>query len=214
MLKLDVTANVAKATEYLSDVAAKRIPDAAAKALTRTAFDARDAVRDGLPERFNLRRPWISRGVGVTPAKPRTLMAEVWSRDRFMALQETGGTKTGKLAIPVGPMAQTAQTRVIPKSQWPGQVMAKKNVFYRAGAVFERRDEKRILALYLLRRQQKVEPRFARCRPCQSAVRPSADGAAGTRPGYASHPGARRRHRRGRTRSSLPRVGPATGSWG
>ena len=77
-----------------------------------------------------------------------------------MALQETGGTKTGKLAIPVGPMAQTAQTRVIPKSQWPGQVMAKKNVFYRAGAVFERRDEKRILALYLLRRQQKVEPRF------------------------------------------------------
>lgn len=160
MLKLDVTADVAKATEYLSDVAAKRIPDAAAKALTRTAFDARDAVRDGLPERFNLRRPWISRGIGVTPAKPRTLMAEVWSRDRFMALQETGGTKTGKLAIPVGPMAQTAQTRVIPKSQWPGQVMAKKNVFYRAGAVFERRDEKRILALYLLRRQQKVEPRF------------------------------------------------------
>jgi len=117
-------------------------------------------VRDGLPERFNLRRPWISRGIGVTPAKPRTLMAEVWSRDRFMALQETGGTKTGKLAIPVGPMAQTAQTRVIPKSQWPGQVMAKKNVFYRAGSVFERRDEKRILALYLLRRQQKVEPRF------------------------------------------------------
>ena len=107
MLKLDVTADVAKATEYLSDVAAKRIPDAAAKALTRTAFDARDAVRDGLPERFNLRRPWISRGIGVTPAKPRTLMAEVWSRDRFMALQESGGTKTGKLAIPVGPMAQT-----------------------------------------------------------------------------------------------------------
>ena len=44
MLKLDVTADVAKATDYLSDVAAKRIPDAAAKALTRTAFDARDAV--------------------------------------------------------------------------------------------------------------------------------------------------------------------------
>ncbi|MFA5701637.1 MAG: hypothetical protein WC913_10205, partial [Desulfuromonas sp.] len=56
--------------------------------ITRTAFDARDAVRDGLPDRFNLRRPWISRGIGVTPAKPRTLMAEVWSRDRFMALRE------------------------------------------------------------------------------------------------------------------------------
>jgi len=100
MLKLDVTADVAKATEHLSDVAAKRIPNAAAKALTRTAFDARDAVRDGLPERFNLRRPWVSRGIGVTPAKPSTRMADVWSRDRFMALQESGGTKTGKLAIP------------------------------------------------------------------------------------------------------------------
>jgi len=160
MLKLDVTADIAKATEHLSDLVRQHVPNAAAKALTRTAIDARDAVRDGLPERFNLRRPWISRGIGVTPAKPRTLMAEVWSRDRFMALQETGGTKSGKLAIPVGSMAQTAQTRVIPKSQWPGRLLAKKNVFYRAGSVFERRDEKRILALYLLRRQQKVKPRF------------------------------------------------------
>ena len=160
MLKLDVTADVAQASEHLSDLAEKHIPNAAAKALTRTAFDARDAVRDSLPERFNLRRPWVKWGVGVTPAKPRTLMAEVWSRDRFMALQEAGGTKTGTSAIPLGPMAQKARTQVIPKSQWPGQVMAKKNVFYRAGSVFERRGEKRILALYLLRRQQKVEPRF------------------------------------------------------
>ena len=60
------------------------------------------------------------------------------ARSVHVALQETGGTKTGKLAIPVGPMAQT-QTASSPKSQWPGRVMAKKNVFYRAGAVFERR---------------------------------------------------------------------------
>ena len=160
MLKLDVTADVAKATEYLSELAQTHVPNAAAKALTRIAFDARDAVRDGLPVKFNLRRPWVRWGIGVTPAKPRTLMAEVWSRDRFMAAQESGGTKTGKLAIPVGPMADKAKTQVIPKRQWPGQMMAKKNVFYHAGAVFERRDEKRILALYLLRKQQKVEPRF------------------------------------------------------
>jgi len=151
---------MARASEHLSDLVAKRIPDAAARALTRTAFDARDAVREGLPERFNLRRPWVSRGVGVTPAKPRTLRAEVWSRDRFMALQEAGGTKTGKLAIPTSPMAKVAQTRVIPKSQWPGPMLAKKGVFYRAGSVFERRGQRRILAWYLLRRQQKVEPRL------------------------------------------------------
>ena len=160
MLKLDVTTDVAKATEYLSDLAEKHIPNAAAKALTRMAFDARDAVRDSLPQRFNLRRPWVKWGVGVTPAKPRTLMAEVWSRDRFMALQETGGTKTGTSAIPLGPMAQKARTQVIPKSQWPAQLAQKKTVFYHAGMLFERRDERRILALYLLGKQQKVEPRF------------------------------------------------------
>ena len=164
MLKLDVTADVAKAkaTEYLSELAAKRIPDAAAKALTRTAFDARDAVRDSLPQRFNLRRPWVKWGVGVTPAKPRTLMAEVWSRDRFMVAQETGGAHPDARPIPAGRLREMAQTRVIPKSQWLDQVKNKPTVFYRAGMVFERRDERRILALYLLRpkAQIKVQPRF------------------------------------------------------
>jgi hypothetical protein len=160
MLKLDLTADIVKASDYLSDVAAKHIPNAAAKALTRTAFDARDAVRDSLPGRFNLRRPWVARGIGVEGASPRTMMAQIFARDRFMALQEYGGTKTGKIAIPVGPMAELAKTQVIPKRLWPGQVMAKKNVFYMAGQAFERRDDKRILALYLLRKSQKVEPRL------------------------------------------------------
>ena len=162
MLKLDVTADVAKATEHLSDLAKEHVPNAAAKALTRTAFDARDAVRDGLPVRFNLRRPWISWGIGVTPAKPRTLMAEVWSRDRFMAAQETGGNHPDARPIPAGRLRDVAQTRVIPKSQWIEQVKQKPTVFYRAGMLFERRDERRILALYLLRpkTQIKVQPRF------------------------------------------------------
>ena len=171
MLKLNVTADIAKATEHLSELAAKRIPDAAAKALTRTAFDARDAVRDGLPERFNLRRPWISRGIGVTPAKPRTLMAEVWSRDRFMALQETGGTKTGKLAIPVGPMAQTAQTRVIPKSQWPKALRGKPGVFVRKGMVLHRQGRE-IAPLWLLRRRQQVAPRLGMVETVSALLQP------------------------------------------
>lgn len=172
MLKLDVTADVAKATEHLSDLAKKHIPNAAAKALTRTAFDARDAVRESLPERFNLRRPWISRGIGVTPAKPRTLMAEVWSRDRFMAAQETGGSHPDARPIPAGRLREMARTRVIPKSQWLDQVKNKPTVFYRAGMLFERRDEKRILALYLLRpkAQIKVPPRFGMAETVRSVA--------------------------------------------
>ena len=75
MLALDLSSDVLKASEFLSNLARRHIPHAAAKALTRAAFDARDAVRASLPERFNMRRPWISKGIGTTPATPRTLMA-------------------------------------------------------------------------------------------------------------------------------------------
>ena len=162
MLKIDITADVTQATEYLSDLTQKHIPNAVAKALTRTAFDARDAVRDGLPERFNLRRPWVSRGIGVTPAKSRTLMAEIWSRDRFMAAQETGGSHPDARPIPAGRLREMAQTRVIPKRQWLDQLKNKPTVFYRAGMLFERCDERGLQALYLLRpkAQIKVQPRF------------------------------------------------------
>ena len=172
MLKLDLTADVAKATDYLSELASQRVPDAAAKALTRTAFDARDAVRDGLPQRFNLRRPWVARGIGVEAAKPRTMMAQVFARDRFMAAQEKGGSHPDARPIPAGRLREMAQTRVIPKSQWLGAVMKKPNVFYRAGMAFERRDDKRIVALYLLRSQRRilVQPRFGMADTVRSVV--------------------------------------------
>ncbi len=160
MLRLDLTADVAKATEYFSFIARRHLSQAADKALTRSAYDARDAVRESLPKRFILRRPWVSQGIGVTPADPGSLTAHVWSRDRFMAMQEFGGTKTGKLAIPVGPMARLAKSQVIPKSLWPRQLLAKLNVFIRAGTLFERRGSKDIQALYLLRRWQTVTPRL------------------------------------------------------
>ena len=170
MLRLDLSADVVKATDFLSALAHRRVPRAAAQALTRTAFDARDAVRESLPERFSLRRPWISKGIGVTPAQPRTLMAAVWSRDRFMALQESGGTKANTSAIPIGPMAQLAQTRVIPRSHWPGQMLAKENAFYRDGTVFKRKSERRIEGLFLLRRQQAVAPRLGMAETVRSVV--------------------------------------------
>jgi hypothetical protein len=170
MVRLELTAELAKATAYLSTLAKTRVPHAAARALTSTAFDARDAVRARLPERFTIRRPWVPRGIGVTPATPRALTALVWSRDRFMALQESGGVKTGKLSIPVGPMAALARSRVIPKSQWPGRLLRKRNVFYRAGMVFERRGERAITPLYLLRKRQRVAPRFGMAETVRSVA--------------------------------------------
>lgn len=160
MLKLELSAEVQQATSYLSKMAQQHVPKAAAKALTRTAFDARDAVRASLPDRFTLRRPWVSRGIGMTPATTSTLTATVWSRDWFMALQESGGTKSGKISIPLGPTAQIAQTKVIPKTQRPARLLRQSAVFYRDGTVFKRQGAERIVGLYLLRREHKVQARF------------------------------------------------------
>ena len=159
MLRLDVTGDVVRASAWLSDLAQRRIPEAAARALTGVAYDARDAVRADLPGRFTIRRPWVSRGIGVVPARSTALQAIVYSRDEFMRLQEEGGSKSGTSAIPLGPMAAKARGQVIPKSQWPGAMARKRTTFWRAGQLFERRG-RNIQPLWKLRQGQSVAPRF------------------------------------------------------
>jgi hypothetical protein len=159
VLVLDLTADIDAATASLSNLARKHVPFATARALTSVAYDARDEVRRQLPKRFIIRRPWVAKGIGVERATKADLEATIFSRDRFMAMQEEGGVKTGKQAVPVGRLAQRARSEVIPRSQWPGRLMARKSVFYRAGTLFERRG-KEVHALYLLGRQVKVRPRF------------------------------------------------------
>lgn len=169
MLRLTLAADLDAVARHLGAHFSKRLPQAAAKALSRTALDARDAVRKSLPSRFHIRRPWVSQGIGALPATLQRLVAVVYSRDRFMALQETGGTKTGKLAIPVGPMARIAQTRVIPKSWWPKALRGKPGVFVKRGMVLQRRGRE-IEPLWLLRHRQHVAPRLGMVETVRSVV--------------------------------------------
>ncbi|MEW5890374.1 MAG: DUF6441 family protein [Pseudomonadota bacterium] len=166
---LNVTADVAKAVGRLSELARKHVPNAVAKALTRTAYDARDAVRQQMPHRFTIRRPWVVQGIGAVAASPRRLVAVVFSRDRFMALQETGGVKTGKIAIPVGRLASIARTQVIPKHLWPKALKGKPGVFVRNTMVLERKGRK-VEPLWLLRRRQSVAPRLGMRETVRSVV--------------------------------------------
>ena len=156
MLKLTVDAKAARLA-VIRDMSQLR--KAVSKALTGLAYDVRDGVRASLPNRFTIRRPWVAKGIGVAPASASTLTATVFSRDRFMEQQETGGTKSGRLSIPVGRMAAIARTKVLPKSLWPRALRSRRNVFVRNGKVFERRG-KQVGVLYLLRRRQRVRPRF------------------------------------------------------
>jgi hypothetical protein len=159
MLRLDLTGDIHRANTWLSQAARRHIPQAAARALTGVAYDARDAVRADLPGRFTIRRPWVSRGIGVQPARSGALQALVYSRDEFMRLQEEGGSKAGTSAIPLGPMAAKARGQVIPKSQWPGAMARKRTTFWRAGMLFERQGQG-IHPLWKLRQGQSVAPRF------------------------------------------------------
>jgi hypothetical protein len=159
MLLLELNADTDKTIHLLRHMVGRQLPRAMAKALTGLAFDGRDAVRNDLPGRFTLRRPWVAKGIRTESATASRLTARVYSRDYFMELQETGGVKTGKLSIPVGRMAAIARSKVIPKSLWPRALCRQKNVFVRGGTLFER-DGRDISPLYLLRSRQKVSPRF------------------------------------------------------
>jgi len=170
-VRVTLTADVTTVSRRLGNYLGKQLPQATAQALTRTAFDARDAVRETLPQRFTLRRPWVAQGIGAQPATPLRLVAVVYSRDRFMRLQETGGEKSGRIAIPVGRMAQIAKTQVIPKSQWPKALRGKPGVFVRQGVVLHRQGRE-IAPLWLLRRRQQVAPRLGMVETVSALLQP------------------------------------------
>jgi hypothetical protein len=104
---------------------------AAAVALTRTAQEAQGEVVAELPERFTIRTGWVARGIRIQPARRDRLEAVVYSRDEFMARQETGGTKEGRngksVAKPVEVRRNPGQTTR--PSRWPGALLDKPSFF-------------------------------------------------------------------------------------
>jgi hypothetical protein len=142
---------------------------AAALALTRTAQDARAEIVAELPRRFTIRTGWIARGIRIRPATKTRLVATVLSLDDFMALQETGGTKTprqgGRLGVPIA--ARPTPAAVTRPSMFPGALMRRGRsyvidegervlMFRRVGKGRRSRSE----LMYVLRSSVDIEPRF------------------------------------------------------
>lgn len=105
----------------------KQVRYAAAVALTRTAQDLQREIQADMPGNFTIRRDWVIKGIRIKTARRDFLQSEVYSRDPFMAIQETGGTKTaigkrvfdykGYLAIPLD--ARRGKTDIVQKQDWP-----------------------------------------------------------------------------------------------
>lgn len=159
MIALRVATDLGALQKRLGAQLSRRLPSVLAQAMTKTAFDARDAVRRTMPDRFTLRRPWVVQGVQAQGATPGRLKAVVGSRDAFMVWQETGGLRVGKNAIPLGPLAQQAKTQVIPKRLWPKALLKGRGAFVRRGIVFVRQG-KAVQPMWKLVRAQAVRPRF------------------------------------------------------
>lgn len=143
-----IDATIPDLERKLSALARSQVPFATALALTMTAVDARDQVREELPRRFTIRRPWVSRGIRTSRATKRRPEAAVWSRDEFMIAQETGATRRPRgrsIALPRGIRRNVRQ--VVPRSRRPRRILENPRTFIaplRGGdrGIFRRRGRK------------------------------------------------------------------------
>jgi hypothetical protein len=123
MIKYSVQTDIEAALRKLSSIAeAQQFRFATAKALTQTAVDVQKEVRKNMPSRFIIRRQWVINGIMIERATKANLEASVYSRDKFMGLQEFGGQKgplRNYLAIPTS-MVRRTKTDIIAKSDRPG----------------------------------------------------------------------------------------------
>lgn len=168
-IKMDITA----ADKMLQNVAQKQLPFAFAYALTLTANDAREEIVRQLPQRFTLRtgwwKPYSYLGFNVRPAKKKWLVAEIYTRADFMQLQEEGGVKQpqkGKtIAVPTSNIRQSPSQKIIRWKRPRGLLHRRTNpgfiITTRSGPVlFRRVMKKEISAMYILKRQAKIQPRL------------------------------------------------------
>jgi len=120
---VSVQTDIEKAIRQLQSITEKQqMAFAVAKALTKTAVDVQREVQNNMPSRFIIRRPWVLKGIQVERATKQSLTATVYSRDKFMQLQEFGGTKNplrNYIAIPTS-MVKRTKTDIIARSDRPG----------------------------------------------------------------------------------------------
>jgi hypothetical protein len=101
---------------WLDELVASQIPFATALALTRTARDARQALKDGLPSHFTIRTKFTASRLRFEPATKRNPVAYVGHLADYMRLQAEGGDKPSAgtlLGVPTAKLRSEAPKGVV-----------------------------------------------------------------------------------------------------
>lgn len=154
---------------------------AASIALTRAAQSAKAAVVNSLPTKFTIRTGWVAKGIRIKPSDKTSLTASVWSKDKFMALQETGGTKTPGSArsVAIPHAARSGKTGTTTPSKYPRALLAKGKHFIGKSkyghALYGRagRGGRKLKLMYGFAPEVKIQQRFGMAQTVETSVNSS-----------------------------------------
>jgi hypothetical protein len=167
---MNIQSNIKQAVAKLQRITdAKQLPFAIARALTVTARDVQDEVRNNLAQRFTLRNNWVRQGIQIQRATKQNLESIVFSRDAFMGLQELGGAKSplgNYLAVPTSLVRRTPKD-MIRKSDRPKSLGDKVGIIEFRGRKWlalkrsrKGRNKTELRLMYLLVPRADIEPRL------------------------------------------------------
>lgn len=167
---MNIQSNIKQAVAKLQSITdAKQLPFAIARALTVTARDVQDEVRNNLTQRFTLRNNWVRQGIQIQRATKQNLESIVFSRDAFLGLHELGGAKSplgNYLAVPTSLVRRTPKD-MIRKADRPKSLGDKVEIIEFRGRKWlalkrsrKGRNKTELRLMYLLVPRADIEPRL------------------------------------------------------
>jgi hypothetical protein len=133
-----IQTNATELIDKLGAIASKQMPFVMAQTLSGLAFDVRDIETAGLDRYFKIRTNWSKRSLKAVRAEKRDYPDQssiVGIRDKIMALNVTGGSRTSDSGTVAAPGSETRKLlnpgkETLNAPRFPNRVLSSKKTFY------------------------------------------------------------------------------------